>query len=297
MNIEEVKKLGDGSPFDCLIVLIKDYSVATTKTGNKYISGTCLSEDQFGFKIWDGVLTKMFSEVSHRSKLFKVAGKTDYYGGNFSIVISEVVEQEGNPLEFMEKVYDKDLLWTKLNKILSDNMSNQGYQLFNEIISPYKEDFMLEVAAISFHDNFLSGLLAHTYKMCAILHISLKLYNEMMKSCDKDLLFLACAIHDIGKIKEYKYGARSEISYAVHTTLGVEIISGFKSKIVESYGEKWYYRLLSVVTQHHGEFGDNPRTVEAYIIHLVDYFESQMQLINQNLPLDGVKSIGKFKVE
>ena len=41
--------------------------------------------------------------------------------------------------------------------------------------------------------------------------------------------------------------------------------------------------MCSIVEQHHGEFEESPRTIEAYVIHLIDKFESDLQYLDQTL--------------
>ena len=56
-----------------------------------------------------------------------------------------------------------------------------------------------------------------------------------------------------------------------------------KEEIIKLKDEQFYIDLVSVVATHHGEYGERPRTVIAYVIHLIDCLESNLASINQQL--------------
>lgn len=293
---EELLKLQNGTEIT-LPLLIKEYTTGTTKNGSPYFSGVAESRGSVPFKVWSGGVYEKLNTTSYRGKVVLCEATVNIYNGTFALILNTVNSIEGySAVDFLDTPYDTESLYDKLMSLLKANVSETGYSLYEEILSNYLERFKVEVAAVNYHDNFVSGLLAHTYKMCVVLNYSLKMYKTIAESIDKDLIFLAVALHDIGKTVEYSNGSLSEVSYAGHHVAGVEAIVLHRGKIIANYGEKWYYRLLSVITQHHGEFGETPRTVEAVIVHNIDMFESQMQLMNQSLPIKEYTQIGKFKV-
>lgn len=89
--------------------------------------------------------------------------------------------------------------------------------------------------------------------------------------------------HDLGKIREMNLGVYQNCSKVTHRFLGIEYLAQLKEMIVTSYSEEWYYDLVSILLQHHGEWGDPCKTLVSYIVSKVDLFESQMTLIPQLL--------------
>ena len=293
---EEITKLQNGTEIT-LPLLIKEYTTGTTKNGSPYFSGVAESKGSIPFKVWSGSVYEKMNTTSYRGKVVLCEATVNIYNGTFALILNTVKSIEGySAVDFLDTPYDTESFYNKLMSLMKANVSEIGYSLYEEILSEYLERFKVEVAAVNYHDNFVGGLLAHTYKMCVVLNYSLKMYKTIAESVDKDLIFLAVALHDIGGTVEYSNGSLSEVSYAGHHVAGVEAIVLHRGKIIATYGEKWYYRLLSVITQHHGEFGETPRTVEAVIVHNIDMFESQMQLMNQSLPIKEYTQIGKFKV-
>lgn len=292
---EELIKLLNGEEVE-ITVLIKDYTVGNTKNGGKYLNGSCESKGVIPFKVWSGGTLDEMLNKSYRGKVVDCKADINIYNGSFGLILKEIKESNVSPLELAEKPYDSEAMWKRLNKILKDNMSDVGYTTACKVLEEVEEPFKSEVAAVSFHDNVFGGLLAHCYKMCLVLGYSLKMYKNIGNSCDKDLLYFGVLLHDIGKIKEYSNGSRSEVYFGGHTAFGVEYVSSFKDQFLLQYGEEWYYRLISIISQHHGEFGEAPRTKEALFIHYIDMFESKVQMLNQTLPIEDQVYIDKFRI-
>jgi len=101
--------------------------------------------------------------------------------------------------------------------------------------------------------------------------------------------------------------AEIPIIFLTAKTLKEDILEGFEIttkpvndiKFIEPLGEEFYYRLQAIIQQHHGEFGEPCHTVEAYIVHLVDMFESRVQMLEESLPFSGSLSVefGKYRLE
>lgn len=272
-------------------VLMQSMQVLPTKNGGQYISGNFQAKGQVAYKVWssDTAFGKLSTHKDdYIGSVCRIRGKVDIYGGTFSVIIAdlEVVdlnESSINKSDFMEDVYDA-LQWNDtLFKVLRKYCSEEAVTLFENTIAPYKERFLCEFAAVSHHDNCKSGLLAHTTKVVRLATL-VKMYPEIMKRVSPDLLFIACALHDIGKIMEYDNGAMSEEGLSLsHHTFGVLILSENKSEIVEKKGIEFYNQLLAVVEQHHGEYGERPRTVASYVVFLLDNLESKLTSLNSVL--------------
>ena len=155
--------------------------------------------------------------------------------------------------------------------------------LFDEIIKPVEDSFKNEFAAVSHHDACRSGLLAHTTKVVRMASM-IKQYPEILKRVSSDLLFIGCALHDIGKVFEYNNGAISNLGKSLsHHTFGVIILLDNKELICSSMGESFFYSLLAVVEQHHGEYAEHPRTVASYVIYQLDNLDSRLTSLNSLL--------------
>lgn len=277
-----------------LPLLIKDYSESLTKTGMPYFNGVCEAKGVLPFKVWSGEVFNRLKAESYRGLVLECKVEVNVYNSQLSLIIKDFKESTISPVELSETPYGTESIYQKFNTLLKKNMSEDGYSVLQNILNPWSESFKVEVASSSNHDNFVSGLLAHTYKMLVVLGYSLKIYKNIAEVANKDLLFMAVTLHDIGKVREYHNGGRSELFFAGHHAMGVDMVAFNREKIISTFGDEFYYRLLSVITQHHGQFGEPPRTLEAYLVHVIDMFESRMQMLNQNLPIQGQVRIDGF---
>lgn len=193
------------------------------------------------------------------------------------------------------EIFNKELTQIVLNKLgdettpilnYIDTATDILYLLTNE---GKATSFTEEWCARGVHDARKNGLSVHTIKVFSELINMLfsgtsygdRFYNNILNKVDMPALIIGCIIHDIGKTMEYYYGTNSDIHYCTHLLLGVEMLVGVKDLLIEKYGEQTYYRILSIIGQHHGEFGEKPQTIEAYLVHLADYQETKLQILEE----------------
>lgn len=265
--------------------LIRSYQTLSKNT--TYIDGILESIGAIKFKVWNTANAfKVLSDADLSNHIVKIAGVVNDYNGVRSILINDV-SSDGIPAElqsedFYEKKYDAEALYAKLVEVLEHNCSEASMNCFNTLIGAYGPKFKKEFAAISHHDNCLNGLLAHSLKVTRLVQI-VKFYPELCKHLDLDLLFLGAAIHDIGKVLEYDAGSISEVGkLCSHTTLGLQILADYGPEFSEYLGSGRYQELLSIVQQHHGSYGEKPRTLSAYIIHLFDALEASITSVEES---------------
>ena len=292
MNIlkrDELIKMMDGE-FVKGFVLIKSYSKQPTKNGGSFLGGTLEACGSMQFKIWsNGDCFNDMDKYDYQNNICFVSGKVNVFGGAYSLIIEtcRAVEEGTEGLykkDFYEEKYSAEAYWLNLSKTVCSNISESGQKVFDAIFTDeLKERFCEEFAAIGHHDNCRSGLLAHTAKVSKICTV-IKVYPEIMTRVGKDLLFIAAAVHDIGKVREYDNGVISEEGKRIsHNISGILMLEENKEEIIKLKDEQFYTDLVSVVATHHGEYGERPRTVIAYVIHLIDCLESNLASINQQL--------------
>lgn len=266
------------------IILLKDVVRATTKNGKPFFHGSVCSGTDVSFKAWDNSEAfKMLEREDLAGKVVYISGNWNEYMGVFSIILDTVMTNAElvaiDPMNFIESKYNIDAYWSGLQNIMKSTLTEKGMLLANKFLFENEEvanAFKVEFAAKSHHDNCKAGLLAHTYKVCYLMQVTLNLYKDIV---DKDLVMIGVLLHDIGKIKEMHMGVYQPCSKVTHRFLGIEMLD--KDLIVENYGEDWYYELVSIMLQHHGEWGDPCKTVSARLVNLVDEFEAKAMLIKQ----------------
>lgn len=165
-------------------------------------------------------------------------------------------------LAYVEKYSDTDILCGLVKKIYEDN----------------KEKLMYWSAAKAVHHNCYGGLLYHTLRMMRSAYMMTKVYPCV----NKDILFAAVALHDIGKLVELETDTLGIADYGVegtlfsHMLIGIEIVN----KYADNYDTEAVKLLKHCIAAHHGklEWGAIavPAIPEAMLLHQIDMIDAQM---------------------
>ena len=273
-------------------VLIQSYATQPTKNGGTYIQGSLEAKGTLPFKVWsrssafDHLQKKNYSGV-----ICRVKAETNLYNGMFSLILQDVIsltkaefaEAELETAKFLEPGYDGVAGFQELERIVKSHVSENAGKLFDAVFTePVRTRFQTEYAAIHNHDNVLGGLLHHSLKVTKLAEF-IAHYPSLLERIDPDVLYLGAAIHDIGKILEYQNGTISGSGKLIsHTVSGIVALErSCAAQAVSLCGPEFYDRLLSVVGCHHGPYGEPPRTVEAYVIFLMDCLDSDLTILDQ----------------
>lgn len=288
------------------IILVTNYGIQLTKTGKEYITGNLQSGVNASFKAWGS--SSAFGKLKNEDYVNMpsyIVGSVDGFGGTNTIIIDSIQAVEGyTPDQFFPIRYDIESYYTALKNQIAKRVSEKGQVICNNVLfdnEEVAERFKKEFAASSHHDNCKGGLLAHTYKVINNMANIVTMYgNLVMRDGETsqdytDLLYVGALLHDVGKVVEMEFGVYQSKSIVTHNYLGVEFISPYKDAIIEAYDENWYYSLVSILLQHHGEFEAPPRTVAAYLVHKADMFDSELTLLSQNI--ESVNNVTGSKVK
>lgn len=319
LNKEEILQQAD-KEFVKGISILSSYSVQTAKNGKEYYNGTLKAQGNLEFKVWGGTLFDQLKAEDYTCIPVYIEAEVNVWNDTKSLILKKVyavdVADLGIDITPLDPTkYDIQANEKEFYSLLKEELSPNGFELFKRIYNRIRKEFRSEYAAVKIHDAYRGGLLAHTLKMLKILRFIWETYPNIRENMNKDLVFIGLAVHDMGKILEYNNGTRTEIAFATHNFLGQEILFEFKKDIVEGFeapvkgseeaivvepfGTDFYYRLQAIIQQHHGEFGEPCHTIEAYLVHLVDMFESRVEIFEESLPFTGTLSIdfGKYRLE
>ncbi len=136
------------------------------------------------------------------------------------------------------------------------------------------KQFFKEGAAVYFHDNRIGGLANHTFKMLRIGNLLLEFHPLLRQHVD--LFVLGILLHDVGKVFEYECLSPSTYWYVNHRVRGIEFLTNYRDEIIEIKDETFYRQLQAIIAGHHGEHADRPTTIATLVIHYIDYIESQV---------------------
>ena len=300
---QEMIKVAVGGQAVSGVLLCSSYSTQLTKNNSEYIIGTLQSGVNLPFKAWgNSKAFEVFKSTDLSGTPVYVTGKWDNYGGSISLVVETVQKNdEYTPDQFFPIKYNIDAYWEGLKKVVYGRVSEKGKTLANQVLfenEALASKFKYEFAAMKHHDNCKGGLLAHTYKVVnAMIYITTN-YSRLCSDDGVvnqdmlDILILGALFHDIGKVTEMKFGVYQPESIVTHRYLGIEFLYPFKDYIVENYSSEWWYNLVSIFLQHHGEFEDDCRTLPALLVHKADMIDSEMTNLCQLLDTPFTESTG-----
>ena len=319
LNKEEILQQADKELVKGISIL-SSYAPQTAKNGKEYYNGTLKAQGNLEFKVWGGQLFDQLKAEDYQGVPVYIEAEVNVWNDTKSLILKKVVAVDVDDLgiditPLDPTKYDIAANEKEFYTLLKEELSPNGFELFKRIYNRIRKEFRSEYAAVKIHDAYRGGLLAHTLKMLKVLRFIWNTYPNIRENMNKDLVFIGLSVHDMGKILEYNNGTRTEIAFATHNFLGQEILFEFKKDIVEGFeapvkgsketlsvepfGNDFYYRLQAIIQQHHGEFGEPCHTIESYLVHLVDMFESRVEIFEESLPFTGSLSIdfGKYRLE
>lgn len=109
------------------------------------------------------------------------------------------------------------------------------------------------------------------------------------RNVDRDFILASIIWHDIGKIHEYTIEGKIDrhplTGIVEHRVIGPLMFQKFIEEEDISLDEKEYWHFMNILSSHHGkvEWGSPtmPQTTEGWLVHLVDFVDSQFQGTNK----------------
>ena len=271
-------------------VLISGISEATAKNGKTFLKismkdgKTEQTATMFGTTAEE--LTKNTGVVT--GSIAEVELQVSEYQGNKSFTVNHIAfcMNPNVSIDDFIKVPPVSVtaMYDEICSIIRASASNEDgtsiAALTLKILDDYKDKYISSSAAIAVHHNIKGGLIYHCYRMVKAAAAICTVYSVL----DKELMVCGAAIHDIGKIWEYK---TSEIGNAEFTSNGVLFGHSFLgASLVRKYADKGSYNkekvqmLTHMILAHHGqqEWGAVacPATAEAMALHYIDNLDAKM---------------------
>jgi len=239
---------------------------------------------------WDNIIDSL--NVLSTGDFVFVSGTVNEYNEKLQVVVSSIQhipEDDIDARDFLpQSTEDIDEVMTEIDRFRTQ--VNNVY--FKKLLDTFFEDqafvkkFRVAPAAKRAHHAYLGGLAVHTLNV-------LKLMGNMQavyRSVNLDLLITAGMLHDIGKIYEYSYKKKLDIStkgrMLGHIVISYEMIVEKIDKIPQ-FPEDLRLKLLHMILSHHGEFEwgspKQPLFLEALILHFVDNLDSKAEMIIDEL--------------
>jgi len=214
-----------------------------------------------------------------RGDVVRVAGKVERFRDELVLELSEIVRTgESDPIDparFLPSAYrDLDELDGFLEH-LAGEVYDPAYQaLLRGLLddAPLRAAWRRAPCSRSGHHAYLGGLLEHTVAVATLAHETCVLHPRL----NSDLLLTAAIVHDLGRTREFTYGAElgltDEGRLLGHVMIGERILTERTSAL----DEPRRLALLHCVLCHHGptsapggRFG-SPEALALYRLNALD---------------------------
>jgi 3'-5' exoribonuclease len=230
-----------------------------------------------------------------RGELVRVRGRVERFRDELQIEVSAIARAEGaeaDPTRFLPVAYrDLDELEGFLEHLAREVYDAGLKELLERLLAdePLRAEFRRAPCsapsagrpgggrALSSHHAYLGGLLEHTV---AVATLALELCG-LHPRLDRDLLLTAAIVHDVGKTREFTYGAEiarsSEGRLLGHVELGLRLIA---RHIPAGLADERRLALEHCVILHHGpEAGGAQRfaTAEALALYRLNALDAQVK--------------------
>jgi 3'-5' exoribonuclease len=207
-----------------------------------------------------------------RGDLVRVRGRVDRFRDELQLEVREIARAEAaDPAAFLPVAYrDLDELDGFLEH-LAREVHDPGFAGVLERLlgdGELRDAWRRAPCTIGGHHAYLGGLLEHTV---AVATLALEV-SQLHVRLNSDLLICAAIVHDVGKTREFTYGAAIEQSeqgrLLGHLVLGQQLLDPYLSEL----DAERRLALLHCVLSHHGadrRFG-SPEALALYRLNALD---------------------------
>jgi len=207
-----------------------------------------------------------------RGDLVRVRGRVDRFRDELQLEVREIARAEAaDPAAFLPVAYrDLDELDGFLEHLAREVHDPAFAAVLERLLGngELREAWRRAPCTIGGHHAYLGGLLEHTV---AVATLALDI-SQLHVRLNSDLLICAAIVHDLGKTREFTYGAAIEQSeegrLLGHLVLGQQLLDPYLSEL----DAERRLALLHCVLSHHGadrRFG-SPEALTLYRLNALD---------------------------
>jgi 3'-5' exoribonuclease len=218
-----------------------------------------------------------------RGQLVRVRGRVQRYRDELQVELHAIDRADGeevDPTRFLPTAYrDRDELEGFLEHLAREVYDPPLKALLERLLGDkhLREQLRLAPCTKSGHHAYLGGLLEHTV---AVATIALELCT-LHPRLDRDLLLGAAIVHDLGKTREFTYGAEiarsREGALLGHVELGLRVIAEHAPASLD--GDR-RLALEHCVMLHHGQdaaSGQRFASPEALALYRLNALDAQVK--------------------
>lgn len=176
------------------------FSIGDTKAGTKMgkLQLKDITNDEIlNCILWEEALNRMDSKLFRCGNILRIVSGTFNEKFNNCLINSlELIKEAKMGLEPDEREATYKELEAFINKISDEKLKGFVAKIYEE----NKEQILVAPGAKMMHHNYIGGLMVHTLECLQYAEVNL---NAFFQRVNKDEVFAACLLHDIGKVFEY----------------------------------------------------------------------------------------------
>jgi 3'-5' exoribonuclease len=236
--------------------------------------------------IWDA--TADLYQSFQVGDYLRIGGRVEEFQKERQVVV------DGFDVEDPRSVDSSDFLPASSRDL--DEMERELRQAIGEVRRPLLKQLLLDVvndpeirpalrrcpAGKTLHHACLGGLLEHICSLIGAARQIARHYQEL----DRDILYAACVLHDIGKIRELSFSSSFDYTdtgqLVGHVAIGMLILDR-KARQIVGFPDALLLELHHVIASHHGVLEHGalklPMTAEAMVFHYLDNIDAKLSSI------------------
>ena len=267
-----------------------------TRGGDLYLDLSLRDKTgQVGAKVWDNI--PKFHEKFDPGDPVAVAGEVEVFQDCHQLVVKKI--NRASVQSYGRYGYDPAMIvpaskadpmemWKSITGYIKGIKSSHLKQLASQIYKENKDKILVHPGSASLHHAYRSGLLEHTLSMASIAKTIGPHYDA-----DLDLLMTGVLLHDIGKLKEISDGMEFDYTdsghFIGHIVLGRDMVAAAIKKLKgfpKDLAAKVEHMILSHQGKREWQSPRRPMFKEALLLHLIDYMDAQVNLMDRILEED-----------
>ncbi len=228
-------------------------------------------------------------EILSPGKIVMVDGAVLVYRGVNQIKINSVTPVDNKDVDLENFIpscpLEKEAMLNELDIYIEMIESDSIKRITKHLIKKNYDKYITYPAAAQVHHAFAGGILFHSISICKMaLRIS-----EQYSFLNKDYLIAGSLLHDLGKTVELSGYVATTYTDAGkllgHINIGVDMIDEAAKEL--EIDDETVLILKHIVLSHHGqpEFGSpvQPKTAEAFVVHVLDDLDSKLNILSNAL--------------
>lgn len=292
-----VADLRRGDRIDAGVFLVEASNFKQTRN-QKYFIQMVLRDASGAIKAIRWEATSELYGSFRADDFIRITGRVEEFQGNPQIIVDQLERVAPESVDFSD--------FLPVSRRSVEEMEEELRRAIAEVRRPVLREFLRSIvedprirpgllqcpAGKTLHHAWVGGLLEHIVSLMGLARNVCAHYPRL----DRDLLYTAALVHDLGKVQELSwtrnFGYTDRGQLVGHIGLGLVLIAE-KAKEIDAFPEELLIRIQHIVASHHGlpEYGalKLPMTVEATVFHYLDNLDAKitsLATMEEELPAD-----------